>query len=60
MPDNVKKENFYNKYVRLAPIDKLREIAKCYGIKNVKDYKSDRKKELIDRIIEKQKENGLQ
>ena len=60
MPDNVKKENFYNKYVRLAPIDKLREIAKCYGIKNVKDYKSDRKKELIERIIEKQKENGEQ
>jgi hypothetical protein len=55
-----KKETFHNKYVRLAPIDKLREIGKCYGIENVKDYKSDRKKELIERIIEKQKQNGVQ
>ena len=33
-------DKFYEEYLKLAPIDKLREIGKCYGIENVKKYKT--------------------
>ena len=53
----IMENKFHEEYVKLAPIDKLREIGKCYGKEDVKQYKSNMKNDLIDRIKEKQKEN---
>ena len=54
---------FYQEYLNLAPIDKLREIATCYGIQDVKKYKSTNTEDpnysrvkLIEKIIRTQKE----
>jgi len=54
------KNTFHEQYVKLAPIDKLREIGKCYGIQNVKDYKSNNKEELINIITDKLEKNPEQ
>ena len=54
------KNKFHKQYVKLAPIDKLREIGKCYGIENVKDYKTNNKEELINIITDKLEKNPEQ